>query len=185
MKLSALTLLAAAATSCFAQSVVHGSGGSKTLQSGSALSDLDTARRSNVGCPVMLTSANLTPKGQYLPVRADTGEGKNGDLHLAFRNMSGKRIESVGIMAELKVKRSLYDLDSITIDVHLEFAGTAIVDKDRDVMLTIPIAKRALGLGSVILDTVTYSDGTVWKAGDKRNGCSVAGGGTLALGIAK
>ncbi|MGA7312609.1 MAG: hypothetical protein WBX22_01440, partial [Silvibacterium sp.] len=80
-------------------------------------------RINQADCPVVLASAGLTP---YLMLLHTSGEtANNGGLDLEFRNASGKEIRSMEFSAEILVKKSIYDLDSLRIHLHLTAYGTA------------------------------------------------------------
>lgn len=172
MKRSALVLLLAASVSCFAQN----SNNTKSA-------DLDhlLPQATQAGCPVMFTSASITPKGRYLPVssKKDTGNA-NGDLNLGFRNMSGKQIQSIGLAAELKVKRNRYDLDATTIDIHLTVAGL-VEPNENDLSRTLALTVNAFGLEQVRLEHVNYTDGSIWTIKNNKGVCSFTGQGGALL----
>jgi hypothetical protein len=180
MKLSALALLVAAATACFAQSAAPNSGDAKSHQVMPAIGDLTSRPQSSqTGCPVVLTNASLNTKAHYMPAAGKSGSaGGNGDLSLQFRNMSGKQIQSVGIVAELNVKRSVYDLDATAIQLHLMLTGTGSLDKNSDLSRMVPLTVAAFGLGRISVEQVNYSDGTVWNAASTNN-CSLEADGGL------
>jgi len=131
---------------------------------------------SQVGCPVELTSASILPKGRLLPVK-NSGSGY-GDLQLGFRNVSGKQIRSISVVAELKIKRSVYDLDSTTVDVKFALPGLFSSDKDSTISRTMALTVGAFGFDRVRLEQVEYADGTTWSV-NRLVSCSVANQGTL------
>jgi len=119
----------------------------------------------NVGCPVMLTSAQLNWPASYLPT--DSAEKvTEPDLALGFLNSSGRSIRSVGVTAALRVKKNIYALDAAPVELQLRFAGTGDLDKDLSHLTTISLPKglHAYGVVQVRLDQVVFADGSLWMA---------------------
>jgi hypothetical protein len=138
-------------------------------------------RTTQAECPVMLTSValaskahvQLTSKGGTAVMRDDSGA-----LDLHFRNMSGKQIESMDISADVRVKRSVYDLDAAGVPLDFTVSGTGIVDRSSELLRSIPVNSPVFGVGRVTLDQVTYADGSVWSAGP-HSACETNGSGGL------
>ena len=129
--------------------------------------------QNQMGCPVVLTSASIKTKARYMPVDTTGPDANSPSLDLQFRNMSGKGILWVTIMAQLKFKRSNYDLDSTTFDLYQTLPGTSVTDQKSEQARVVPLRVPAFGVGSVTLQRVTYKDGTVWTA-DGSNTCKVS-----------
>ncbi len=115
-----------------------------------------------LGCPVAFTDVSLESPAQFMLVWQRANE--NSSLTFQYKNRSNKEIESISIRADLKVKKSVYDLDATPVTLHLTLTG-------RNTEQTRPLTLRAYGLSRVILEQVSYSDGTAWTA-DARNACS-------------
>ncbi|WP_158748233.1 hypothetical protein [Acidobacterium sp. S8] len=127
---------------------------------------------SQVGCPVSFTTVALETKARLMPVQV--GQPQDGSLSFEYRNQSGKKIQSIAVRVELLMKKSVYDLDATPIALNMMLAGNGAVE-------TLPLAIRAYGLTRVNLQQVTYSDGTIWTAGDKLH-CGYAPQGTENIG---
>jgi hypothetical protein len=151
MKLSALLLLAAAASACAGQNIV-------TFEK--AAPSQDQVGQAN--CPVVLTSVGLTP---YL-MSLDTSGGSAGNrLALEFRNMSGKEIRSMEFSARILVKRSIYDLNYLpAIRLYLTAYGTRNVDDTFAQLrqLSLPEGIHPALIEGAALEQVTFADGSVW-----------------------
>lgn len=127
------------------------------------------------GCPVVFTNVALHRDARYMPVKQ--GDPPDNSLAFEYKNESGKLIESIWVRVELKVKRSIYDLDATTIT--------------RDMTLTanseevLPLDLITYGLGTVTLEQVTYSGGKVWTPGAKKNCRYVSENTSEQIGILK
>jgi hypothetical protein len=117
---------------------------------------------SQTSCPVVLLSAFVDTPARYLPVDEATREVKSRSLDLTFQNMSGKKIESAALKVQVKVKKSIYDLDSSTLTVHLEIPEIEVASGE--LSRRIPLRVPAFGVGQVVLEQVTYADGSTWSA---------------------
>jgi hypothetical protein len=126
-------------------------------------SDLSVTPRptSQAGCPVAFTDVALETKAHLMPVRQDATP--DGNLRFQYKNQSGKEIQSISVRAELKVKKSVYDLDATTITLQMTLTGKSAE--------TMPLALRAYGLSRITLEQVSFTDGTIWNASTK-NTCS-------------
>jgi hypothetical protein len=121
-------------------------------------------RINQADCPVVLTSAGLTP---YLMLLHTSGEtANNGGLDLEFRNASGKEIRSMEFSAEILVKKSIYDLDPLRIHLHLTAYGTASIDKAFAQFrhLSLPQQIHPSMVERLTLEQVTFVDGSIWTS---------------------
>jgi hypothetical protein len=157
MKLSALLLLGAAVLTCAAQMSTPRS----QLQG-----ILDRTAETN--CPVVLTSAWLTPRLQLLKsgdlASGSLSGGKGIDLE--FRNSSGKEIRSIELSARILVKKSIYDLGTLPpVHLHLTAYGTRNIDSAFAELrrLSLPDEMHPALVDSVRLEQVTFEDGSVWS----------------------
>ena len=104
------------------------------------------------GCPIVFTDVALKTQARYMPVR-DEADPDNS-LAFKYKNQSGKQIQSIEIRVELKVKRSIYDLDTTTITRDMTLTG--------DTADTLPVNAIVYSLGRVTLQQVNYEGGKVW-----------------------
>ena len=179
MKLSALLLLAAAASICVAQVKPASPSTSQNpgvgmvndqALSAAARATLDkipkmTAGANQVSCPVVLTSAWLSP---YLMLLDTAGGSAGNGLDLEFHNTSGKEIRSMELSAHIQVKKSVYDLDYLPpIRVHLTAYGSRSIDETFAELrhLSLPEAIHPTLVEGVTLEQVTFEDGSVWSVG--------------------
>ncbi len=188
MKLSTFLLLFAAASTAIAQSTassqanlspgqigVAGDASSAatatviTLAGSSTTKDLKAAgdRVAQAGCPVVLTSAWLTP---YLMLLRD-GAAKpddSGGIDLHFRNASGKAIRSMELDAVFLAKRTIYDLNGVKITLHLTATGTESIDNTFEHLrhLPLPAKTNPVLVDRMTLEQVTFADGSVWTSKD-------------------
>jgi hypothetical protein len=121
-------------------------------------------------CPLFFTNASVAAPAGYLPV--GNRKPDEGMLNLQFRNVSGKAIRSASVSATVKVKTNIYALDAHPIVLQLRFSGVDDVDRALDQMTQIALPRHyyLFGLAQVILDRVTYEDGTSWTA-PRKNYC--------------
>ncbi|HZD50461.1 MAG TPA: hypothetical protein VE178_17090 [Silvibacterium sp.] len=122
-------------------------------------------RVSRANCPVVLTSAWLTPRLQLL--KSDEASGGNG-IDLVFQNASGKEIRSMELSATILVKKSIYDLGYLP-PVHLSLTayGTRNIDSAFAELrrLSLPTEIHPALVESIRLEQVTFEDGSVWSSG--------------------
>ena len=116
-----------------------------------------------VGCPVQLTSAQLTPYLMLLQSSTDTPPSQGG-VDLQFRNASGKKIRSMEFDVEFLARKSIYDLKTAKIDLHLTANGTHSFDDTFDHLRHLPLPQRTypVSLNTITLEQVTFDDGSVW-----------------------
>lgn len=187
MKLSALLLFAAASTA-----IAQSTGASSNLSPGQieATGDVSSAaaatviitgsettkdlqaasdRVNQVGCPVVLTSAWLSPYLMLLrdgmTPSPDTVRDGSG-IDLRFRNASGKEIRSMELDAVFLAKKSIYDLNGVKITLHLTATGTDSIDSTFEHLrhLPLPAKTNPVLVDNVSLEQVTFADGSVWTA---------------------
>lgn len=134
------------------------------------------------GCPVKLTSAGLTPYLLLLRTSTDAPSTQGG-LDLQFQNVSGKEIRSMELDARFLAKKSIYDLKAEKIDLHLTASGTSSLDKTIDHLrhLLLPARTNPVMLSTVMLEQVTFSDGSVW-APVNDNSCGFSANQTARVG---
>jgi hypothetical protein len=132
---------------------------------------MDRANQAN--CPVMLTSAGLTP---HLMLLNATGDASENSLDLEFRNTSGKEIRSMEFSARILVKRTVYDLDYLpAIHLYLTAYGTRSLDATFAQLrhLSLPADIHPSLVENVTLEQVTFADGSLWTSrGDRYCGFS-------------
>ena len=185
MKLSALLILVAGASMCIAQSKAGSlqtapaavqnpqvgivddqaiSRAAAALAESAAKKELQKTmdRVNQAKCPVVLTSASLTPHLMLLKTSADSpGNG----VDLEFRNTSGKEIRLMEFSARILVKRSIYDLDyQPAIHLYLTAYGTQSVDATFAQLRHLPLPEgiHAGLVEGVTLEQVAFEDGSVW-----------------------
>jgi hypothetical protein len=120
------------------------------------------------GCPVVLTSASLSP---YMMLLRANGGGTydpaaKGGLDLGFRNTSGKEIRSMQLQAEFLAKKSIYDLQADKITMFLTVYGTGDIDTsiEHPRHLSLQSSNHPVALNGVTLKQVVFDDGSTWTA---------------------
>jgi hypothetical protein len=136
------------------------------------------AAGSQEGCPVVLTSTNLSPYMMLL--RAGGGNGTydpvaQGGVDLEFRNASGKEIRSMQLQAEFLAKKSIYDLQTEKITMLLTVYGTGDADAtvEHSRHLALQSSNHPVALNRVTLKQVVFDDGSMWAA-RQDNACGTA-----------
>jgi len=119
-------------------------------------------RMNQANCPVVLTSAGLTPYMMLLRTSGDAAN--NGGLDLELRNASGKEVRAMKVSAELFVKKSIYDLDSQRVQLHLTANGTVNMDKTLAQFLHLSLPQQILPtmVEKLTVEEVTFADGSIW-----------------------
>jgi hypothetical protein len=114
-------------------------------------------------CPLTLTSASVAPEGRVMPVSQWT-QG-DGTLRLHFQNQSRLPVQSVALVAHLKVKADAYALDARELVIPLTFAGTKELDRpgEHSLVLALPHNFYLYGVARVSVDSITFTTGEVWK----------------------
>jgi hypothetical protein len=149
MKLVTLVLVALSATIAVAQS----------NENGKPEVFYSPGLNLQIGCPIAFTDVVLKRDARYMPVKQDTAP--DNSLAFKYKNSSGKVIDSISIRVELRVKRSIYDLDTTTITRYMTLTGTSGE--------VLPLNLLTYALGSVTLEQVTYLGGEVWTPDANKN----------------
>jgi len=101
-------------------------------------------------CEVKVMQASLErPAGMML---VSNGEWTTPSLSVRLEEQSAKAIEAVDLVALLKVKDSIYQLDSTTREFRLHMSGSESTQ--------LHVAESAVGFDSLLIEQVTYRDGT-------------------------
>jgi hypothetical protein len=110
----------------------------------------------NTACEVNIVKASFERSARVMRVVAGVRQTSTPSLSFEMKNLSARRVESVDLMARIKVKDSIYQLDSVMREfpIHL----TNIEGTQR-----LPLVDSALGFDSLAVEQVTFADGTTWK----------------------
>ncbi|HVW76020.1 MAG TPA: hypothetical protein VHB45_00300 [Alloacidobacterium sp.] len=136
--------------------------------------DLDRALPvSQAGCPVAFTNVSLENPARLMPVN-QYDVANNSSLSFQYRNQSRKQILSIDVQIELRVKRSIYDLDTTSILMNQTLTGRETGK--------LPLTTHAYSLGRVTLQKVSYVDGTIWTANEQSPCRYEASGGAQEIG---
>jgi hypothetical protein len=166
MKLVTLALIAAFAATAAAQN---------SSRSEEIPAPLSPGVNSQTGCPVNFTDVALKTNATFMLVKQDAEP--NGSLTFQYKNQSGKQIQSISIRVDLAAKRSVYDLDAVTITRDMTLT------RDSEETLPLPANVFVYSLGRVTLEQVNFVGGTVWTP-KATNTCSYEKAGS-AEAIAK
>lgn len=123
---------------------------------------------SQAGCPVQIVEASFKRPAEFM-LTSENSAISGPTLRLDYKNSSGKNIDSVVLTGWIKVKDSLYELDSVTHPFILELSRKALLSRDTQATQTLKLADNALGLDRIELSQVNYADGSIWKP--KRLNC--------------
>jgi hypothetical protein len=132
------------------------------------------------GCPVMLTSAGLTP--HFMLVRREAEDGDAGGLDLEFHNASGKAIRVLELSVHVLVRRSVYDLGATSAYFPMTASGTKSADKTVSELrhLAFPQGVHPARVADIALRQVVFEDGTVWSPASG-NSCGYSPDGALQI----
>jgi hypothetical protein len=122
------------------------------------------------GCPVAFTNVVFKQNARYMPVKLEPVP--ESSLEFNYKNLSGKQIESISVRVELRAKRSVYDLDAVTLTRDMTLTGHSGE--------VLPLSFPAYGLVRVTLEQVTYAGGDVWTP-TKHADCSYQNNGLYPL----
>jgi hypothetical protein len=111
-------------------------------------------------CDVWITKASFERPARLM-LASGASTQTRPSLSLELSNQSGKPIDFVELIARLKTKESVFDLDSVTTDVIVRLSGT---DGPQREWLT----NGALGLVDLTVHRVRYADGTIWEPKNDR-----------------
>jgi hypothetical protein len=125
-------------------------------------------------CPITFTSARLDRPAEYMPV-ASTAKFSSS-LHLSYSIPWEKPIATVQLTGHLLVKQNRYALDATSIAIPLTF--TPEMGEEINAEARIPLSRNVVGFNRLTLDSITYQDGTVWRAAKEHRLCSFASHGT-------
>ncbi len=114
------------------------------------------------GCPVRIEEASFERAGRIM-LTSERDAVSSPTLHLDYRNLSGKEIESVELTGWIKVKESRYQLDYSVHPLHWEVSLKAPLSEDAEGTRAFKLASNVFGLDRIELSSVTYSDGSMWK----------------------
>jgi hypothetical protein len=105
-------------------------------------------------CEVSIVSAAFDrPARMMLTSRT---KGTAPSLRLELENHSDKAIVSIDVAARVKVKDSVYQLDSVERDLRLHLGRG-------DGWQRLQLAESAVGFAGLTIAQVTYADGSVWR----------------------
>jgi hypothetical protein len=127
-----------------------------------AAADLEYAGNSQRGCPVRIVNASFERPAQLVLTAHAPGEDAP-TLRLGYRNFSGKDIESVVLTGWIKVKDSLYQLDSVSRPFALQLSRKERLKTNIQSTQALRLATNAIGVDRIELAQVNYSDGSTWE----------------------
>jgi hypothetical protein len=114
-------------------------------------------------CEVNILQVSFVQPVRVMAV-AGASSMREPSLSVWIENNSGKKVQAVDLLARIKVKDSIYQLDSTTREFPIHLASGE--DTQR-----LQLADSAVGLESLLIRQVTYEDGTTWKP-EHRLACS-------------
>ncbi len=126
--------------------------------------DLDSFVRHNPeidmqGCEVKVALASFDRPVRMMQVASSGGSAPS--LSVQLEDDSEKAIEAVDLVAVLKVKENIYQLDSTERDFPLHVSSVEGTQR-------LHVVEAAVGFDSLLIKQVTYRDGTLWKPAHKR-----------------
>jgi hypothetical protein len=152
MKLAILPILVLATIPALSQN----SDSKFPLNAASSQSDLET-RNPEIdmrGCEVKVAQASFDRPARLLQV--GSGAWTTPSLSVQLEEESAKAIVAVDLVALLKVKENIYQLDSTTRAFPLHVRSMEGAQR-------LQVAESAVGFDSVLIEQVTYRDGTTWR----------------------
>jgi hypothetical protein len=131
-------------------------------------------------CEVNVLHASFDRPARVMRVASQDASviGKNRSsaapsLSVQLKSSSNKPIASVNLLARIKLKESIYQLDSVTRSFPLTLNSTSGQQRFK-------LIESALGLESLTIEQVTYTDGTTWKP-EHRNSCGYRSTGSILV----
>ena len=123
------------------------------------------------GCEVNVLNVSFERPARYMPVTANVRGLAAPSLTLELKNLSTKKIRSVDLMGYIKVKDSIYDLDSTTREFPIHVSGSE--GRQR-----LQLVESAVGFETVAVEQVNFADGTSWKP-EHRLACAYRSAGSI------
>lgn len=125
------------------------------------------------GCEVNIVKVSFERPSRFLLVSSGARASGAPSLSVELANHSTKKVVALDLLARIKVKDSLYQLDSVSREfpVHLT-SGEGVQRLD--------LVKNAVGFDSLAIQRVTYADGTSWQP-EHRLACTYQGAGTMQI----
>jgi hypothetical protein len=123
------------------------------------------------GCEVNVMKVSFERPARYMPVAANVREGTAPSLTLELKNLSTRKVRSVDLMAYIKVKDSIYDLDSTTREFPIHVTGSEGSQR-------LKLVESAVGFETVAVEQVNFADGTSWKP-EHRLACAYRSAGSI------
>lgn len=111
------------------------------------------------GCEVKVVQASFDRPARMM--RVASGAWSTPSLSVQLEDDGAKAIEGVDLVAVLKVKESIYELDSTTREFSLHVRGTEGTQQ-------LHVVESAVGFDSLLIEQVTYRDGTTWRPAHRR-----------------
>ncbi len=160
MKLAILSILVLATVPVLSQ---NSNGKSLANPSSSSQADLETyAHNPEIDmrrCEVKVLQASFDRPARMMQVAS--GAWSTPSLSVQLEDDSAKAIQAVDLVAVLKVKESIYQLDSTTLELPLHLRSIEGTQR-------LHVVESAVGFDSLLIAQVTYRDGTTWRPTHKR-----------------
>jgi hypothetical protein len=140
----------------------------------------ELGQEKDAGCEVNILHASFDRPGRVMRVSSHDASAVAKDrssappsLNIQLRNASAKPIAAVNLLARIKVKNTVYQLDSITRSFPLTLNNTNGPQR-------LQLAESALGFESLTIEQVTYTDGTTWRP-EHKNSCGYRSTGSILV----
>lgn len=134
----------------------------------------------DAGCEVNILHASFDRPARIMRVSSQDASVVAKDrlsappsLNIQLRNASAKPIAAINLLARIKVKDSVYQLDSVTRSFPFTLNSTNGPQR-------LQLAESALGFESLTIEQVAYTDGTTWKP-EHKNACGYRSTGSVLV----
>jgi hypothetical protein len=147
------------------------SGSNSTKPSTSQIDLTRGPEQLQTGCEVHVLNVSFERPARFMPVTARVRESDAPSLTLELQNFSTRKVSSVDLVGFIKVKDSIYNLDSTTREFPIHVTGAE--GKQR-----MQLVESAVGFDSVAVEQVNFADGTSWKP-EHRLACAYRSAGSI------
>ncbi len=131
------------------------------------------AEQMPASCEVDIVKVSFERPSRFMLISSGPRASSAPSLSVELENHSSKKVAALDLMARIKVKDSIYQLDSITREFPVHLTSGEGVQR-------LELVKNAVGFDSLAIQRVTYADGTHWQP-EHRLACTYQGAGTMQI----
>ncbi len=124
-------------------------------------------------CEVNIVKVSFERPSRFMLITSGPHASSAPSLSVELQNHSSKKVVALDLLARIKVKDSIYQLDSVTREFPVHLTSGEGVQR-------LELVKNAVGFDSLGIQRVTYADGSQWQP-EYRLACTYQGAGTMQI----